>query len=217
MAITISPATTDQIPAIVSFVMAGRTKMFPMLDPRIPLPDLVNFQQTYLDHPDGFFLTAHADGQLVATIAYLPYNHRFAHLNLGQERIVEVVRLYVSPFWRRGGLASMLFSQLAHQARKAGIERFYLHTHPFLAGAVQFWERQGFTLLDVENDPVWRTTHMTRLCKGLSTREENRIDSSIPGQPWDKIKNGWSSRGFRDVDDTNGRACLNGNRGNQIL
>ncbi|VUC30469.1 unnamed protein product [Clonostachys rosea] len=208
MAITISPATTDQIPAIVNFVMAGRAKMFPMLDPRIPLADLVNFEQTYLDNPDGFFLTAYADGQLVATIAYLAYDHRFPHLNLGPERIVEVVRLYVSPLWRRGGLASMLFSQLAQQAQNADIERFYLHTHPFLPGAVQFWERQGFTLLDIEKDPVWRTTHMTRLCKIPTTQEGNWVDSSISDQPRDKIRNGWSGKGVLDGDDTNGLARL---------
>jgi hypothetical protein len=36
----------------------------------------------------------------------------------------------------------------------------YLHTHPFLPGALGFWERQGFRIVDVESDPVWRTTHM---------------------------------------------------------
>ena len=36
----------------------------------------------------------------------------------------------------------------------------YQHTHPFLPGAIRFWEKQGFSLTDVETDPVWNTTHM---------------------------------------------------------
>jgi hypothetical protein len=40
------------------------------------------------------------------------------------------------------------------------VEVLYLHTHPFLPGAIGFWERQGFAVVDVEDDPVWHTTHM---------------------------------------------------------
>ena len=39
----------------------------------------------------------------------------------------------------------------------------YLHTHPFLPGAIDFWLRQGFEVVDVDADPVWRTTHMQRI------------------------------------------------------
>jgi len=45
-------------------------------------------------------------------------------------------------------------------AEQAGVECLYLHTHPFLPGAIAFWERQGFVVIDVEQDPVWQTTHM---------------------------------------------------------
>ncbi|GLX90853.1 hypothetical protein Pfra02_34210 [Pseudomonas fragi] len=40
--------------------------------------------------------------------------------------------------------------------------RAALHTPLFLPGAVDFWRRQGFTLTDIEHDPVWHTTHMER-------------------------------------------------------
>lgn len=43
---------------------------------------------------------------------------------------------------------------------QAGIQCPYLHTHPFLPGAITFWERQGFVIVDLEADPLWRTTHM---------------------------------------------------------
>ncbi|AZE68210.1 acetyltransferase [Pseudomonas synxantha] len=42
------------------------------------------------------------------------------------------------------------------------MEVVYLHTHPFLPGAIDFWIRQGFEVVDVEADPVWQTTHMHR-------------------------------------------------------
>lgn len=37
----------------------------------------------------------------------------------------------------------------------------YLHTHPFLPGAIRFWQKQGFDVVCVdEQDEVWRTHHM---------------------------------------------------------
>lgn len=164
MTITIQPAAPDEISELVAFVMAARAEIYPMLDSsshsELAERELANFQKIYLDHPDGAFFTARANGALVATAAYVTYNHRFPQLGLEGKRIVEVVRLYVSPVWRRAGVASRLFAALRENACQAGIERLYLHTHPFLPGAIRFWERQGFRILDVEDDPIWKTTHM---------------------------------------------------------
>ncbi|KAF4468477.1 GNAT family acetyltransferase [Fusarium albosuccineum] len=166
MAFTIQPATPDEIPAIVDFVMTARADMFPMLDQtshkQLAERELVSFQQTYLDHPEAAFLTARADGRLIATIGYVPYDHRFPQLEIEHKRVVEVIRLYVDPSWRRAGLASKLHAALEQTAHRAGIEQLYLHTHPFLPGAIRFWERQGFSIIQIEDDPVWHTTHMSR-------------------------------------------------------
>ena len=63
---------------------------------------------------------------------------------------------------RRCGLVGELYRSLEALARADGVEVVYLHTHPFLPGAIDFWIRQGFEVVDVEADPVWQTTHMHR-------------------------------------------------------
>lgn len=163
-------ATPDDIPAIVNFNKIARTSMFPMLDSTSHNEqadrELATFQQTYLEHPDGAFLTARVDGILVATVGYVPYDNRFAQLQIGQERIVEVVRLYVDPALHRTGLASQLSAALEKMARQKGIKQLYLHTHPFLPGAVSFWGKRGFSTIHVDHDPVWRTIHMELFLDG---------------------------------------------------
>jgi len=59
-------------------------------------------------------------------------------------------------------LAGELYRTLEGMAQANGVEVVYLHTHPFLPGAIDFWIRQGFDVVDVEADPVWQTTHMHR-------------------------------------------------------
>ncbi|GLO14978.1 N-acetyltransferase [Pseudomonas putida] len=156
---TLQPVARVAIAEVVAFVESARRELFPMLV-AVPLPhDLAHFAETYLDGA-GCFLEARDDGRLVAVIGYVPYDHRFAQLDYRAERVVEVVRLFVLPAYRREGLAGALFSALREQAAQAGIDCLYLHTHPFLPGAIAFWERQGFAVVDVEQDPVWQTTHM---------------------------------------------------------
>ncbi|KAH7126240.1 acyl-CoA N-acyltransferase [Dactylonectria estremocensis] len=167
MATPIQLATSDEIPDIVDFVKAARSDMFPMLDSASHAEQaqrlLASFQETYLDRSDGAFLTARtSEGRLIATIGYIAYDGRFPHLDIGVDRVAEVVRLFVDPAYRRDGLASKLVATLEQKARQAGIAKLYLHTHPFLPGAVRFWERQGFVLLGVDEDPVWNTTHLAR-------------------------------------------------------
>ncbi len=157
--IEIARAGTADTNEAIRFVMAARAEIFPMLDGCVLPDDLQRFAETYLGEAGAFWL-ARCAGEIVAAVGYLPYDHRFAQLDYRGVRTVEIVRLFVAPAFRRSGLAARLCSELREHAIAQGVEVLYLHTHPFLPGAVRFWERQGFTVTDVESDPVWQTTHM---------------------------------------------------------
>lgn len=157
----IQGVTCADIPAVLAFVLEARTALFPKLSAAGMPDDLARFEAIYLQG-DGQFLIARAEGQIVAAIGYLPYDDRFPQLNYQGLKTVEVVRLFVLPAFRRFGLAGELYGALEAKARAQGVGVVYLHTHPFLPGAIDFWLRQGFEIVDVEADPVWRTTHMHR-------------------------------------------------------
>ncbi|KPW84025.1 Acetyltransferase, GNAT family [Pseudomonas congelans] len=163
MNITITEVHPSEIPHTVDFVMRARAGIFPLLDTVTVPPDLACFEQVYLDGEDGKFLIARCEGQIIAAVGYLPYDHRFPQFDYRGRRTVEIVRLFVTPQFRGDGLASRLCQALWAHAEAGGIEVLYLHTHPFLPGAIRFWEKQGFAVTDVESDPVWNTTHMERV------------------------------------------------------
>ncbi|KAG9254784.1 putative GNAT family acetyltransferase [Emericellopsis atlantica] len=165
----IRSAMPQEIPAIVDFVLAARNTMFSRVPASLHIPkvqaELAKFQEDYLEDREGGFLIAKSNGQIIATVGYVAYDNRFPQLDFGSERVVEVVKLYVDPKWRRAGLATKIFAALQREARQAGIRRLYLHTHPFLPGSVRFWERQGFQLECVDKDPIWQTTHMSKVLR----------------------------------------------------
>lgn len=159
-AVEIVPAAPQDIPAVLDFVLRARAEIFPMLDGAAMPADLAGFAGVYSEEGGGRFLIARRGEQIVAAIGYLPYDGRFPQLDYGQRKVVEVVRLFVIPEFRRSGLATTIYLSLKDYARQQGVEVLYLHTHPFLPGAIGFWQRQGFRIVGVESDPVWQTTHM---------------------------------------------------------
>ena len=152
-------ATHAEIPEVLDFVMQARAELFPKLSASGLPADLAQFAATYMEG-EGRFLLARHNGQLIGAVGYLPYDHRFTQLDYHGLRVMEVVRLFVLPPFRRWGVAGALYHALKVLALEEGVEVLYLHTHPFLPGAIDFWRRQGFVLVDVEADPVWQTTHM---------------------------------------------------------
>lgn len=155
----ITSVRSADIPAALDFLLAAREQMFPKLRDSAMPDDLAAFEAVYVNGA-GRFLLARDQGRIVGAIGYLPYDRRFPALDYPGQKVVEVVRLFVLPPYRRVGLARALYAELQQAARQAGVQVMYLHTHPFLAGAVDFWQRQGFELVSVDPDPVWQTTHM---------------------------------------------------------
>ena len=152
---TLDPVTPETTDEAVDFINQARQDMFPTLHKQLA-DDVARLVQS------GYFLLARdrSNGQVIGTIGYVPYDHRFPQLNYDDIRTVEVVRLYVLPSWRRTGLGATLFEALKRHALEERVVCLYLHTHPFLPGAVEFWEKKGFSIVYVEEDAVWRTTHM---------------------------------------------------------
>ena len=162
MGVSIRAVKAADIPEVLSFALQARDELFPTLSATGIPHDLAQFEAVYLQG-GGQFLIARADGQIVAAVGYRPYDSRFPQLDYRGCKTVEVVRLYVRPAFRRLGLAGQLYRSLEALAREADVKVVYLHTHPFLPGAIDFWRRQGFEVVDVEADPLWQTTHMHRL------------------------------------------------------
>jgi ribosomal protein S18 acetylase RimI-like enzyme len=150
----VTPETQGEV---LDFIHNARKSMFPGLH---LTPD-----NEMLFGPGSCFLEA-SDGQdLIAVIGYVPYNHRFPQFDYSCMKTAEVVRLYVLPQYRRYGLAAALFCALRERAIQDKVACFYLHTHPFLPGAIKFWEKHGSKITQVEDDPVWHTTHMEAVLK----------------------------------------------------
>jgi GNAT superfamily N-acetyltransferase len=151
-ACSIQTVPSEAIDEYITFINDARSQTFPG---RSLAPDNASLLR------DGAcFLEARDGKELVAAIGFVPYNHRFPQFKYHDVRTVEVVRLYVEPRYRRCGLGTALFKKLYEKAKEAGVGRFYMHTHPFLPGAIAFWQKRGFEIIEREEDPVWQTTHM---------------------------------------------------------
>ncbi|MFJ5238895.1 GNAT family N-acetyltransferase [Pseudomonas neuropathica] len=155
----IQTVSDADIPEVLDFVLKARAELFPKLSATGMPDDLARFAEVYL-RGAGRFLIARHEGQIVASIGYLPYDRRFPHLPYPDLEVVEIVRLFVLPSQRRSGLAGALYRSIKDLALASEVDVIYLHTHPFLPGAIEFWQRQGFKIIDVDADPVWQTTHM---------------------------------------------------------
>ena len=159
--ITISAVEDYHVFEVLPYVMEFRRQLYPLLDPLIVPKDLVNFEQNYIHSPTGAFLQARtSNGKLIGVIGMMPYDYRFPHLDIDEETTVEVARLFVNPDQRRAGIATRLFQELVTTARQKGIKRLYLHTHPFLQGAYDYWLKQDFKLLKSCYEGTYPTLHM---------------------------------------------------------
>jgi GNAT superfamily N-acetyltransferase len=187
----IQPVTHEATNQVVSFIKEARRATFPELCAQRD-DDITRYIQSgrFLYATDQTTAAAEEEEgkedaeaeEIIAIIGYVPYHHRWTHFAPYSDgrRTVEVVRLFVLPRYRRYGLASALVRELKRQAVEDGVARLYLHTHPFLPGAIAFWEKHGFGVMCVEEeDGVWRTTHMEVLIEKEEEEEEEGYRGTV--------------------------------------
>lgn len=156
----------DEVDSLVGYIKEFRKQLFPMLDHSHVPKDLSCFEDSYLNNPLGCFLEAlNHQGERIGVIGMSAYNHRFEYLNYTGFKVVEVARLYVEPAYRRNGIATKLVEELTLAAQLRDINLLYLHTHPFLKGAVEFWQRCGFRKTLTKQESGFVTIHMENKIK----------------------------------------------------
>lgn len=162
---TVTPLQAHQIDDAIDFAMRVRREVFPMMDhTKLPV-DFEQFREHYLDSDGAIFLVAMTgDANIVGSIGILPYDGRIVAVEGRYEAqsAAEIVKCYVDPAYRRFGIGSMLVKELENMVKDMHYTTLYLHTHRFLPGAVDFWKRQGFTVISEQEDD-WQTVHMDKL------------------------------------------------------
>lgn len=157
----ISEVSVDNTKDIVAYIRGFRKQLFPMLDHTKQPQDLLFFNKRYIEDELGVFLQAeNSEGNLIGVIGMSHYDHRFPYLNYQGKRVVEVGRLYIEPEFRRQGAGAALVKTLITYAKTKKINILYLHTHPFLTGAFEFWKSQGFKQIVETEEAGYVTIHM---------------------------------------------------------
>lgn len=173
MDIQIREIEKERIPELIRYVMGFRKELFPMIDHNVLPDDLANFEVCYVADDNAVFLVAtDPSDTIIGTIGMRRYDHRFTHLDYTGQVVNEVLKLYVNPGFRKRGVGKTLVNALKSQAWQRGIETLYLHTHPFLSGALEFWTKQDFRMLCQDDTEVFRTIHMDLAMLGTADAAE---------------------------------------------
>ncbi|MBD2699841.1 GNAT family N-acetyltransferase [Spirosoma sp. BT702] len=163
MKITLREVKDDNTEYIVQYINSYRKILYPMLGNKSPY-DLINFNKVYINDPlASFILAEYENGAIAGTIGFVPYDNRFQQIKNDNVKTVEIVKLYVEPNIRNLGIGKRLVNFAIQKAIDLNYKVIYLHTHPFLKGAVDFWKKNGFTVIDIECNSDMTIIHMQRL------------------------------------------------------
>jgi N-acetylglutamate synthase-like GNAT family acetyltransferase len=109
-------------------------------------PDLLDIEKSYLAGGGGFW-GAFKEGQLIGTIALINAGHQTGAIR----------KMFVRKEYRGKDLsiAQTLFDTLLNYCFQQGVQHLYLGTVPQLKAAQRFYERNGFSRVEVEELPEY--------------------------------------------------------------
>jgi len=179
-------------PELHAFILQAYNKLFGKFIDNLEAgpADLRSFDKTYMV-PNGRFITLRDQGEIIGMIGYRPFDRRFKidgitrkELAFPSKTTVEILRLFVAETHRYKGLASRLVEELVARAKVDEVDVMYLHTHAFLTGARNLWEKNGWEVVVIDSDEPWNTIHMVR---------DVRLNADEPKTHRWEISNGSSS------------------------
>ncbi|WP_378952689.1 GNAT family N-acetyltransferase [Pelosinus sp. sgz500959] len=153
------------IDAVQNFLLGQLQELFAQEGQLAITNDIWGIRKTYLEPINcnmwGVFTRL---GEVVGTAAICTYNDRIELLKGRYDLPItaEVGRFYIDKSLRRQGLGSNLVKTLTDFCIKQGYLIMYLHTHRFLPGGFNFWEKQGF-VITIDEGGSAEIVHMEKI------------------------------------------------------
>lgn len=155
----------EDVDAVQNFLLRQLKELFAHEGQSAITDDVWGLKKTYLEPPNcnmwGVFTPA---GEVIGTAAVCAYNDRIALLKgyYAAGTTAEVGRCYIDKRLRRQGIGSELVKKITDFCIEQGYLVIYLHTHRFLPGGFNFWEKQGFKIT-VDEGGIAEIVHMEKL------------------------------------------------------
>lgn len=159
---TINP---EDIEVVQNFLLQQLNELFASEGQLAITHDVWGLEKTYLAPTNcnmwGVFTAA---GEVIGTVGICTYNDRIGLLKgrYAANTTAEVGRCYIDKGLRRQGLGSKLVKKITQFCIEQGYHVMYLHTHRFLPGGFNFWEKQGFTVT-VDEGGSAEIVHMEKI------------------------------------------------------
>jgi GNAT superfamily N-acetyltransferase len=161
--LTISPAGRDDVPGILALIGRVFAEYAFVYDPRIEVPDLLDFAAHY-EPPAGAFFVVRRGEQVVGSVG----------VERLDERTAELHRLYLDAELRGQGTGRALTEAVLDWCRARGIARLILWSDTRFAQAHRLYLRMGFV----------RTGERT-LPDDPNQSREYRFERAVDAAPFD--------------------------------
>ena len=145
MNLRIEQIRNDHSEAVINIILPIQTMEFNIPITLQDQPDLLDIENWYFKNGGGFW-GAKIDDELVGTIALIKFDHDSAAIR----------KMFVKKEFRGKelGIAQKLLEELSAFSKENGISKIYLGTRDVLQAAIRFYERNGFSKIDINELPA---------------------------------------------------------------
>ena len=162
----VRPIQKEDIQAVQTFLMHQLKTLFFQDNQGAITDDVWGLEKMYLQpERNNLWVVFDQDGKVVGTGAICTYNDRIECMKgrYHLPEIAEIGRCYVDETIRRQGIGSEIMAAMVKFCQEKEYKKMYLHTHHFLPGGFNFWQKQGFEILiDDGHDGGYETIHMEK-------------------------------------------------------
>lgn len=163
----VRPIQKEDIQAVQTFLMHQLKTLFFQDNQGAITDDVWGLEKMYLQpERNNLWVVFDQDGKVVGTGAICTYNDRIECMKgrYHLPEIAEIGRCYVDETIRRQGIGSEIMAAMVRFCQEKEYKKMYLHTHHFLPGGFNFWQKQGFEILiDDGHDGGYETIHMEKI------------------------------------------------------